>query len=289
MRLSGNMLYKKMFRDIKKNKSQFITIFLMIMIGVMVYSGISAYMDGMKDTADKFYKENNLQDLNVMGTNFTVSDLNKIKSIDNVIDAERKLSITGVTDNNKTLLINFIEENNISKFYVVSGEKFDVNKSGVWLDEFYAKENNIKVGDTILVKYEELELKEKVLALINVPDHLYDVRDESELYPDRKEFGFAYLSVNEITEDYIKKNVMKEMNISDERVFNNVVGKFNYKDYLIFNSVMVDVDDTSKISNVKNDIEDKVDSAKAIIDIKDTSSYVTYQGEIDEGKTYVGV
>ena len=283
------MLYKKMFRDIKKNKSQFITIFLMIMIGVMVYSGISAYMDGMKDTADKFYKENNLQDLNVMGTNFTVSDLNKNKSIDNVGDAERKLSITGVTDNNKTLLINFIEENNISKFYVVSGEKFDVNKSGVWLDEFYAKENNIKVGDTILVKYEELELKEKVLALINVPDHLYDVRDESELYPNRKEFGFAYLSVNEITEDYIKKNVMKEMNISDEKVFDNVVGNFNYKDYLIFNSVMVDVDDTSKISNVKNDIEDKVDSAKAIIDIKDTSSYVTYQGEIDEGKTYVGV
>ena len=61
------MLNKKMLRDIKKNLSQFITIFLMIMIGIMAYSGIKAYMGGMQSTSDKFYSENNLQDLNVMG------------------------------------------------------------------------------------------------------------------------------------------------------------------------------------------------------------------------------
>lgn len=289
MRLSGNMLQKKMFRDIKKNLSQFITIFLMVMIGVMVYSGIEAYMDGMKQTADKFYSENNLQDLNVIGTNFTSEDLQIIRSIDNVKDAERKLSVTGTSNNDKTLLINFIESNNISKFYVVDGTSFNVNKSGVWLDNFYAEANNIKVGDTILVKYDTLELEEKVLGLINVPDHLYDVRDESELYPDRKNFGFAYLSINEITEDYIKSQVMKEMNIKDESIFDTYMRVFNYKDYLIFNNVMVDVNNTDKIEKVKNAIEDKVENAMAIINIEDTSSYVTYQGEIDEGKTYVGV
>ena len=283
------MLNIKMFRDIKKNLSQFITIFLMVMIGVMAYSGIEAYMDGMKETADKFYSENNLQDLNVMGANFTKDDLENIKKIENVKDAERKLSITGTTDNDKTLLINFIESNNISKFYIIDGEEFNSDKSGVWLDEFYAMENNIKLGDTILVKYENMELHEKVLGLINVPDHLYDVRDESELYPDRKEFGFAYLSVNEITEEYIKSKVMKEMNIEDENIFDMFVPEFNYKDYLIYNYIMVDVDNTEKIDEVKNAIEDNIENAKAIINIEDTSSYVTYQGEIDEGKTYVGV
>lgn len=133
------MLKKKMFRDIKNNLSQFITIFLMVAIGVMAYFGIEAYMSGMQETADKFYTENNLQDLNVVGINFTESDLKKIKSIDNVKDAERKLSITGITNDDKTLLLNFIEENNISKFYVKDGEKFDKNKSGVWLDSFMLK------------------------------------------------------------------------------------------------------------------------------------------------------
>lgn len=283
------MLNRKMFRDIKNNLSSFITIFLMIMIGVMAYSGIEAYMDGMTETANKFYSENNLHDLNVIGANFTNEDLETIKNINNIKDAERKLSVTATTDNDKTLLLNFIESNNISKFYIIDGEEFDANKSGVWLDNFYAKENNIKVGDTILVKYEDLKLEEKVLGLINVPDHIYDTRDDSEIYPDRKEFGFAYLSINEISEDYIKSKVMEEMNITDETLFYSYVIDFNYKDYLIFNNVMIDVDDNNKIEQVKNDIEDNVKNALAIINIEDTSSYRMYQGEIDEGKTYVGV
>ena len=281
------MLRRKMFRDIRKNLSQFITIFLMVLIGVMAYSGIEAYMDGMRETADVFYTENNLQDLNLMGV-FTEEDLENIKKIDNIKDAERKLSVTATTDNDKTLLLNFIESNNISKFYVFNGIPFDSEKSGVWLDNFYAIENNIKVGDTILVKYDTLVLHEEVLGLINVPDHLYDVRDSSELYPDRKNFGFAYMSVNEITEDYIKSLVKKEYNM-DEQTFNSVMSNFHYQEYIPFNSVMVDVDDRNQINKTKNDIEDSIKNAIAIINIEDTSSYITYQGEIDEGKTYVGV
>ena len=254
------MLKKKMFRDIKNNLSQFITIFLMVAIGVMAYFGIEAYMSGMQETADKFYTENNLQDLNVVGINFTESDLKKIKSIDNVKDAERKLSITGSSNNDKTLLLNFIEENNISKFYVKDGEKFDKNKSGVWLDEFYAKENNISVGDKILIKYDSFSKEEVVLGLINVPDHIYDTKDSSELYPNRKEFGFAYLSINELPEEY-----------------------------QVYNYVMVDVDNKDNVLSVKENIEKNVESALGVIKIEDTASYKTYQGEIDEGKTYIGV
>ncbi len=282
------MLKRKMFRDIRKNLSQFITIFLMIMIGIMAYSGVKAYMDGMQKTGDKFYSENNIFDLNVMGY-LNHDDLETIKRIDNVQDAELKLSVTATTDQDKILLLNFIESNNISRFYIIDGEEFNPNKSGVWLDNFYAEENNIKVGDTILVKYESMELHEKVLGLINVPDHLYDTRDESELYPDRKEFGFAYMSTNEITESYIKGLAMKEAGITDEKVFNMAMPNFDYKEYIPFSSIMVDVKDNKKRDDVKNNIEDKVKNAKAIINVENTASYVTYQGEIDEGKTYVGV
>ena len=281
------MLKKKMIRDIKKNLSQFITIFLMVLIGVMAYSGIESYMDGMKITADNFYKSNNLQDLNIIGENFTKEDLKSIKKINNIKNTERKLSVTGTTDKDKTLLINFIESNKISKFYVVKGDKFK-NKKGVWLDEYYAKENNIKLNDTILVKYDNLKLKEKVVGLINVPDHLYDVRDSSELYPDSKEFGFAYLSSSEIPEKFVKDIMMKKMNI-DENTYKSFMKDKDYKDYIIYNSIMVDVKDKNKIDKVKEDIEDKIENAKAIINIEDTSSYITYQGEIDEGKTYIGV
>ena len=279
------MLRKKMLRDIKHNLSQFITIFLMVFIGVLAYSGIESYMMGMQYTADKFYKENNLQDLNAIGANFTKEDLDNIKKIDHVKNAERKLSITTKTDGDKTLLTNFIESNKISKFYVVKGEKFDVDKKGVWLDAFYADANKIKIGDEITIKYDGYTFKEKVLGFINVPDHVYDVKDESELYPNHEEFGFAYLSSNEL-EGYIKSKAASSLGVREEDLDKI---DFNYKDELVFNYVMVDVSNKKNDAKVKDEIEKKIDNAKTVIKIEDSTSYKQYQGEIDEGKTYIGV
>lgn len=284
------MLKKKMFRDIKQNLSQFITIFLMVLIGVMVYVGIEAYMDGMTSAADNFYKNNNIQDLNVMG-NLSNKDLDKIKSLDNVKDAEKKLVVNAIDkdDKDKIYLLSFIDSNNISKFHIMDGEKFDVNKKGAWVDNFYAEKNNLKVGDTIKIKYDTFSLEEKILGLINVPDHIYDVKDESELVPNRENFGFVYLSVNEIPENYIKDLVMKKMKITDEKIFDKYVTSFNHKEYIPYNYIMVDVNKKKNVTSVKEDIEDNVSNAKAIVKIEDTLSYQRYQGEIDEGASYVGI
>ncbi len=282
------MLRKKMIRDIKQNLSQFITIFLMVFIGVMAYSGIESYMEGMKQTANNFYTQNNLQDLNVMGA-LSKENIDTIKQIDNVKNAEGKLNVSTVLDDNNdiTLSMNFIESNEISKFYIVEGKVFDANTKGVWLDNFFAQENNLKIGDTLKIKYDGYVFEEEVVGFINVPDHLYDVKDESQLYPDHKSFGFAYASTKEL-EEYIKNKVMKEMNITDTELFEQYVTDFDYTDYLKYNYIMVDVENKDKTNDVKNDIEEKIENA-VIINIEDTASYAQYQGEIEEGETYIGV
>ena len=253
------MLRKKMIRDIKQNLSQFITIFLMVFIGVMAYSGIESYMEGMKQTANNFYTQNNLQDLNVMGA-LSKENIDTIKQIDNVKNAEGKLNVSTVLDDNNdiTLSMNFIESNEISKFYIVEGKKFDANTKGVWLDNFFAQENNLKIGDKLKIKYNGKVFEEEIVGFINVPDHLYDVKDESQLYPDHKTFGFAYASMKEL-----EGNTM-------------------------YNYIMVDVDNKDKTNEVKDAIEEKIENV-VIVDIKDTASYAQYQGEIEEGETYIGV
>ena len=266
------MLRRKMVRDIKQNLSQFITIFLMVFIGVMAYSGIESYMEEMKQTANNFYGDYNLQDLNVMGA-LSEKDLDTIENIDNVKDANGKLTVNSVLENDSdvTLSMNFIEENNVSKFYVVEGEEFKLDTKGIWLDNFFAQENNLKIGDTLRLKYDGYVFEENIVGFINVPDHVYDVKDESQLYPDHKTFGFAYLSINEL-ENYIKNQVMKEMNITDADVFDKMLSDFNYKDYLKYNTIMVDIDDKGKTNEVKSSIEDKIPNA-VLINIEDTSSY----------------
>lgn len=282
------MLRRKMIRDIKQNLSQFITILLMVFIGIMAYSGIESYMEGMKETANNFYGNYNLQDLNVMGE-LSEENINTIKEISNVKNAEGKLNVNGVLENDDdtTISMNFIEENEISKFYIVDGENFNEDTKGIWLDNFFAEENNLKIGDTLKIKYDGYVFEEKIVGLINVPDHVYDVKDESQLYPDHKTFGFAYASSNEL-EGFIKNQVMKEANLTDESIFNQVFSDFNYKDYIKYNYIMVDLDNKDKLNEVKNSIEEKIDNV-AVINIEDTASYKQYQGEIEEGETYIGV
>lgn len=289
------MLRKKMFRDIFKNKSQFITILLMVTIGVMVYAGIEAYMDGMTSTANNFYEKCNLQDINVLGKSFTEDDLKNIKKIDNVKNAERKLELTmnDSKDKDKSYLVSVIENNEISKFYVSSGEKFNSNKKGIWIDYFYAEENNIKVNDKIKFKYDGYEFNEKVLGIIYVPDHVYAVKDASQLMPNHKTYGLIYMPVKE-TEGFIKyqvkEEISKEINqeVTDE-MFNKIKPDFNYLEYIPFNYVMVDVNNKKNNNQVKDDIESKIDNAIASVEIEDTASYTMYQGEIDEGSAYVGI
>lgn len=111
--------------------------------------------------------------------------------------------------------------------------------------------------------------------------------------PNHKNYGIVYMSVNEI-EDFIKNNVKKEFENSigmsiDDAKFDELNPNFNYLDYVPFNYVMVDVNKKSNVNFVKNKIEDSIDNALAIISIEDTTSYAMYQGEIDEGRAYVGI
>jgi putative ABC transport system permease protein len=245
----------------RKNFSQFITIFLMLLIGMMAYSGIKAYMIGMEESADSFYAENNLQELDAFGQ-LNQDSLEQIKKIEHVKDAEGKLSLLSEVKNleKRDLQLNFIKSNNISKFHLVDGEAFDKNKSGIWLDEYFANENNLKVGDELEFENQGIKLKEKILGLIYVPDHVAYIKDDTEIFPVHDKYGFAYLSMEELPEQ----------------------ARF-------YSSIMVDLDDEANHSTVKTEITDNVDGVLSVLNTKDQYSAASYQGEIDEGKAYVDI
>lgn len=294
------MLIKKCLRDIKLNKSQFLNIFIMVFLGVFVFAGIHSYMDGMRKSGETYYENNNLQDLWLTGENFSDDDLKEIKNIENVKDAERLLTIeTDLLDfKNVSIETNFIESNNIAKMHIVEGEEFDKNKSGVWFDSYLAKNLNLKVGDEIKFKYKQYEIKEKIVGLVNTPDHVYTVKDETTLFPTHKDYGYMYLSINEFPTDFIYdeiRNSMKEENpyLENVEISNEMIKKsidnFKISDYYIFSNVIVDVDDTSKLDETKREIENKITSAIAVTNRDTNSSYVTLNSEIEEGNTYSSV
>ena len=296
-----NKLNKKIIRDIKQNKMQFFNIFIMVFLGVFVFAGIHSYMDGMQESANKYYESNNLQDIWITGENFSKDDLEKVKNIQNVNQAERVLTISTELENkdNVTLETNFIESNDISKMYIVEGENFEKDKKGIWIDSYLAKNLNLKVGDEISFKYKEYKITEKILGLVTTPDHVYFVKDDTAIFPTHKDYGFVYLSINEFPKDYIydelRTNIAKENQMINNKdsitneIIEDMIPNFNIENYYIYNSILVDVKDTTKLEDTKRDIENNIKNAIAVTDREASVSYNGYNSEIEEGATYSGV
>ena len=81
---------KKDFRrEVKKSISRFISILLIVVLGVAFYSGIRSSMPAMQMTADAVYDKENFMDIRVVGTlGLTQNDLDALKEIEGVESVE---------------------------------------------------------------------------------------------------------------------------------------------------------------------------------------------------------
>ena len=261
------VLNKKIIRDIWKNKSQFITVFLMVFLAVFAFAGVHAYMDGMKASSKVYYNNQNLQDIWLTSENFKTDTIDEIKKIDNVKNAERLLCLNAnVTDaerfidpnTNKKLSdlvieCNFIETNEINKMYLIEGEEYSKEKNGLWLDFYLSKKLGIKVGEELELSIEGNSFKEKVMGLIEVPDHVYFIKDDTAIFPTHTDYGFAYLSINEFPKDYIYNKALETDEVQDAiknlKDLKDTLSKYGITDYSNIPSVI-----TSQIDGI-NDID----------------------------------
>ena len=252
-------LNRKLFRDLRFNLSQFIVIFLMVMVGVLAFAGVHSYMDGMRASGDRYYRQNNLADLWLTGENFTSEDLEHVRTLENVRTAERKLTLSSSLKGHGevTMETNFIESNQISRFHVVSGKAFDSTLDGVWFDAALAGNLDIHAGDHIQYRLQGQDFEKEVLGLIDVPDHVYSIKDETEIFPDHKTFGFMYLSAAQFPGSP-----------------------------QIFNSIMVDVWERSRINETRKLLTDEISTAIAVTGRNSQVSWEGYAREIEEGETY---
>lgn len=190
------MLYKKMLRDMKLHKIQFISIFLMTLLSVFIYSGISSEWNGMKNKSENYYREMNLADAWILGRNITEEALTAVKSVDGVTGAERRLTLEAIADydDQPVLTLHIAEAGNISSCYRLEGEEFSVDKDGIWLDYQFAKAKGLEVGDIISFTVEGLKFKKRINGLVMNPEYVY-APPEDEIVPNHNNYGFGYLSV----------------------------------------------------------------------------------------------
>ena len=204
------MLFKKMVRDIKNHKIQFISIFLMAFLGVYVFTGFGAESFGFEETSSTYYGETNLADGWIYASNIDDDFVNKVNDLSSTKDSERKLIVNSIADfdNDPDITLHFLEDNDISKFYLVKGEEFNLSDGdGVWLDIRFAEAKNLTVGDNISFTFEGMTVEKEIKGLGYSPEHLYQTSDSS-MIPDYDKMGFAYLSYEAFPVSDVPYNVL---------------------------------------------------------------------------------
>ena len=320
------MLRKKLYRDLRLNLSQFFVIFIMVMLAVMAFGGVHAYMDGMRVSSEEIYSEYNLADMWLTGEGFSKEDLDKILANENVSAADRRLTLQGTLEGRDgvTLEMNFIESNDVCRMYVFDGEPFDGESAeGVWVDKEFAAANDCKVGDPMTLQYTSYSIDVKIAGLVETPDHAYSVKDSTQIFPDHATYGYVYLSGKAIPDEVLKDAVRQELaqidtSISDDAttgepsvvssaentagalgnllggltdtltdtIVDTVLDNTDLHDQIPYPYMMIDLKDPALFDETRQQLEGEISSIVATTGRTELASWVGYNSEVEEGETY---
>lgn len=148
--------FKNLFRDIKKTLSRFLSIVIIIAIGVAFYAGVRATSPDMKKSADAYFNEAGFMDFKLISTlGLTKDDLTKVQKLKGVKKVQGSCSIDVIVEKDKHSLVLNVNstppKNGINQMKIITGRLPKANNEVV-VEKGFLKANNFKIGDIIELK-----------------------------------------------------------------------------------------------------------------------------------------
>lgn len=144
-------LRKEFWMSIRKSPGRFLSIFLIVALGVSFFSGIRASEPDMRVSGDRYYDETNLMDLKVQGSlGLTDDDVKALSEVEGIRSAEGGYSVDAlckVGENEEVIHIassyDTVNQTTVSEGRMPKGDSECV------LDEDFMEANGYEIGDTI--------------------------------------------------------------------------------------------------------------------------------------------
>lgn len=217
-------LRKDFYMEIKKTYNRFLSIFLIVALGVAFFSGIRASEPDMELSADKFYDENNYMDVRILSTmGLTKEDAEVLGAIEGIAAAEPSYSIDVLSfqkDGMYTLKVFSILEG-MNEITPVKGRLPET--SGECILDSGLEEYGYQVGDVIKIKsgtgddiFDSFRTEEyKVVGMGITPAYLSLQRESSRIGRGYVDGFMAVLpedfSLEAYTEIYLSVDGAKEL------------------------------------------------------------------------------
>ena len=292
------MLTRKLFRTAWGYKAQFISMILMITLGIGMFLGFNMEWKTIEVDTGKFFEQTKYADYRLYSEKgFTKEDLDKISAMEGVDAATRYLSVNLDIkgEKNKSLALDVSENDSVSTFVVTQGAEYDKNGDGFWLSDKFAAANDYQIGDELVLEFQGTEISGKIVGLIKSGEHMICVADKNQMMPDYNTYGYAYISPKKLRSalaDKIKSDFADELKKSNvpEEFIDDSLSKLFVTDEMLSDAadkVFAQVNLLSGLS--KEALEDKIKNTLGrTIMVTPKDDHVVYKeamGEAEEGKT----
>lgn len=192
------MLFRKLLRTIGLYKAQFISMIIMIALGIGIFVGFNMEWTSLKKNTDRFFEETNFADYRITDEKgFSAEAVDKVAAIDGVKAASRYLSANVDVKERAgdTIAFTVTENFDVSSFLLLNGTGYDASsEDGIWIAEAYAGKNGLNIGDSLTLVYKGKEMSGVIKGLVQSSEYLVCTADKTQVMPDYTKHGFAYVS-----------------------------------------------------------------------------------------------
>lgn len=256
-------LLKDSIRQIKNTFKRFLSIVMIVLLGVGFFAGLKATSPDMKDTVDTYYDKQDVMDIEVISTlGLTDGDIEALKNVEGIENVVATYSFDATLNNGEKEFVLKIESmpEELNKLELIEGEMPQDSTECV-VEEDFLKGTKYKIGDCITVNPEEIETS------------LTKVEDVEENSEDNE--SSSIVKENKLK---IVGTIKSPLYISRSRGTSKLgAGSVNYYMFMpkeninmdVYTIAYVSVEDAKNLKTYEDDYNDKVE--KVLNNIKEIS------------------
>ena len=233
-------LLKDSVKEIKNTYKRFISILLMAFLGVGFFAGIRVSSPDMVDTIDKYYKKQNVYDIQVVSTlgltDEDIEDLSKVEGVDKIdgtYETDGKIEI-----DNKEIIAKLLTIGELNTPVLLEGD-MPSNVNECLIEQSFLQANNKKIGDTIFVEVEQttndngenidyLKNQEmKIVGTVQSPLYISGDRGNSELGAGKVNY-YMYIPEDNINASDVYTQIYIKVKDADQYT----TSSSKYEDYI---------------------------------------------------------
>lgn len=293
--MSKKALRKDLRMEIKRNKSRFISILLIVALGVAFFSGLRSSESDMRFTADAFTDEHNLMDLRVISTmGLTDDDVSALGELENVQVVEAGNFMYAMTNKNDTdyVLEVVAKPDSMNTVSLTEGEM--PNDTDECLADNRLKKSGFELGDVIELKSgtkDEISnsLSEDTYRIVGFADlPLYiGIERGSATIGSGQVSGFIVVQPQVFTQDYYTQICLTAKGAMEETAFTD-----EYRSAVEALRAQVEAEAKercqARYDEIRADARVELDDAQAEYDKNEAETrekLETAKKELEEGKT----